>query len=241
LKPVTFLISFSYATDPEVFAMNAVEDLENGGWRIGQSIVMELDVALMAAGEDIIGANLSAEVMAFFQSVSTDWQDEYRALVGDSRNFLPVLETAANLAGTDFESDYSHATLATREMVFDKALARVKRESAKLGIKLESGLPLQEQFVDLALKLKIATFLKFGLVLTPDPQKTSVLRRTYQHIGADGKARHDCAGRQGEDGCSAGYRLVAFRKPDPHLPRTWSGSPGWAPGCLFWGRAVRPG
>ncbi len=175
--------------------MSEFGNLENGGWRIGQSIALELDVALMTASEFFIGANLSDEVLAFFQSVSSDWQKEYQELVGESRNFLAVLETAAYLAGSLFESDYSRATLAIREMSVEEALEQVKRESAKLGVQVDTGLPLAERFVDLELRHKIATFQKFGFVLPQDTSQARILRRSYERVtrilrGGDLNARY---------------------------------------------------
>jgi DNA-binding transcriptional ArsR family regulator len=166
----------------EVLAVSEEERLENGGWAIGQSIALELDLALMAASEYFIGANLSEEVMAFFQSVSPSWQEEYRALVGESRNLLTVLESAAHLAGTLFESDYSRATLPIRELSLEDALKQAKRDSAKLGIEANASLPLAEQFVDLELRYKIATYQKLGFVTTQENPQMNVLRRTYERV-----------------------------------------------------------
>lgn len=175
--------------------MNEMNHQANGGWRIGQSIGLELDVALMSASKYFIGANLSQDVMDFFQSVSAEWQEEYKALVGEPRNFQAVLEPAARLAGCLFDSDYSRVTLAIREMTVEKALKALENENAGLGLEAEPSLPPSERFIDLALRNKAATFQKFGFTLAPDSPQIQVLRRDYERVsrilrGGDLNARY---------------------------------------------------
>ena len=175
--------------------MTKAQHHERGGWQVGQSIALELDVALYAAGEYFIGANLSDEVMAFFQSIGSDWQEEYRALVGESRNFLAVLEPAAQLAGLLFESDYSRVTLAIREMSIETALDQVKRASAQMGLAADASLPLFEQFIDLELRVRIAIFQNLGFDVSQNTPQISVMRRSYERVarilrGGDLHARY---------------------------------------------------
>ena len=168
---------------------------ENTGWQVGQSIALELDVALYAASEYFLGANLSEEVMSFFKSISVDWQDEYRNLVGETRNFLSVLVPAANLAGLLFNSDYSQVTLAIREMSIETALEKVKRESAQMGLAVDKSLPLSEQFIDLELRNRITLYQKLGFEMTQESPQISFFRRSYQRLvrilrGGDLHARY---------------------------------------------------
>jgi len=175
-----------------------MKDMNNqvkGGWRIGQSIGLELDVALMSASKYFIGANLSEDMREFFQSVSSDWQEEYKALVGEPKNFMAIIEPAARLAGCLFESDYSRVTLAIREMTVEKALAEFESESAGLGLEAEASLPPSERFIDLALRNKSATFHKFGFPLAPDSSQIQGMRRDYEQVsrilqGGDLNARY---------------------------------------------------
>ena len=94
---------------------------ERGGWWIGESIALEMDVALTAAAGYFATGGLSEDVVAMLQAIPDDWREQWPELMGDLRGIRSVLEYASYLAGCTMDNDYSRVTLAIRELTAEQA------------------------------------------------------------------------------------------------------------------------
>jgi DNA-binding transcriptional ArsR family regulator len=164
----------------------------SAGWRIGESICMELDLALSAITGQFEDAVLPEDLFTFLQSLPPDWKTELRALIGDSRGFYSILESGAVLADVLTESDYSQATLAIRELSVGAALERLTGQAASLGIEPQVGLSPASQLIDLYVRLRAAAYQALGFNLSMTGLQVLEMRRDIEitvHI-LDGEDLH---------------------------------------------------
>jgi DNA-binding transcriptional ArsR family regulator len=132
------------------------------GWVIGRSIALELDTAIgFACGKMTLG-ELPEEFTSLVRALPAEWREEYIDLLGEPKPFGIILEPTAILADVLHEEDYSRATLAMREMSLEKALERLKDQSAAYGLQPDSNLPLPERLVDLTMRFRLALYSQLG-------------------------------------------------------------------------------
>jgi ArsR family transcriptional regulator len=147
--------------------MDSASGGEGAGWAIGQSITLELDVALAIVGGRFLLRALSPEEAAFVRGVPQEWRAQWPLLLGEPRSAVSILEYAASVAGVLAESAYDRATLAIRELGVDEALARLGEPSKRLGLVARDDLPPAERLADLAVRLARGTYESLGFALTP--------------------------------------------------------------------------
>ncbi len=80
---------------------------KNAGWKIVQSIGMELDAALAIAGGTFFSAGLTPDIVALQQANSVEWRNEWKEFFNSLNWYNSILETASILAGVLEEADYS--------------------------------------------------------------------------------------------------------------------------------------
>ena len=152
----------------------------SAGWRIGESICLELDFALSAITGHFEDAILPEDLFAFLQSLPPDWKTELRALIGGSRRFYSILESGAFLAGVLTGNDYSQATLAIRELSLGTALERLAGQAASLGIEPQVDLSPVPQLVDLYVRMRAAVYQGLGFNLSMDDVQVLEMRRDIE-------------------------------------------------------------
>jgi DNA-binding transcriptional ArsR family regulator len=165
-----------------------------GGWWIGESIALEMDIALTAAGGYFATGGLSEDVVAMLQTIPDDWQAEWPELMGDFKGIRSVLGYAAYLADSIMDSDYSRATLAIRELTVEEALNRVQRDAQKFGLNTVKGLPPAEQLVDVWIRMLAASFKELGFDLDLESGLARQMKREVETVarvlrGGDLQAR----------------------------------------------------
>jgi DNA-binding transcriptional ArsR family regulator len=152
----------------------------SAGWRIGESICMELDFALSAIHGYFEDAILPEDLFAFLQSIPPEWKTELRALIGGSSGIYSILESGAYLAGVLTKSDYGQATLAIRELSLGTALERLSGQAASLGIEPQVDLSPAPQLVDLHVRMHAASFQALGFNLSMDGVQVLEMRNNIQ-------------------------------------------------------------
>ena len=137
------------------------------GWTVGQAIAAELDYALTAVNgyffEDAVEG-----IDALIHSLPVDLKTEMTDILAGFERFITILDSAAELAGVQFEADYSKATLAIRDLNTRSALEQAAERAAAYDIKPNEALPLDERLVDLVLRQTLAVFKEVGLSITAE-------------------------------------------------------------------------
>ena len=136
--------------------------IEGAGWRVGQSIVLELDVLLNTLNGYFLSEGLPDAYMSIIQSIPGDWLAELHELVGKQTGLISLLETAAMLVGSQFESDYGRATLPIRELTSQKVLEIL---AERAGGSLATGVDASQTVPDLSLQVTRAYYHRVGLNL----------------------------------------------------------------------------
>ncbi len=101
--------------------------LSNAGWKIVQSISMELDTAIGIAGGWLGAGSVSSEILELRQSCPSDWMEEWQEFYGSMPWFSSILETASVLSGVLEEQDYSRATMVIRQTGIEAASVNLHR------------------------------------------------------------------------------------------------------------------
>jgi DNA-binding transcriptional ArsR family regulator len=167
---------------------------ERAGWWIGESIALEMDVALTAAAGYFATGGLSEDVVAMLQAIPDDWREQWPELMGDLRGIRSVLEYAAYLAGCTMDNDYSRVTLAIRELTAEQALNRVLADAQKFGLNTVEGLSPVERLVDVWFRMQVASFQDLGFNLDLQSGLARRMRREIERTvrvlrGGDLQAR----------------------------------------------------
>lgn len=135
---------------------------EQGGWRVGEAIALELDVVLGLLPAEPWAARLSPDTLELAQSLPPDWMAHWSTFLGTPRTNLAFLETIASLAGVTWEADYSAATLAMRDLSLQDALDRLRVRAEPYEIAPDAALPPVEQAQALHIALTLAQYGALG-------------------------------------------------------------------------------
>ena len=149
------------------------------GWAVGRSIAMELDEALTAVGGFHAPAALPAEVIALIRLLPADWRQEWPRMLGEAKAPVSVLTTAAYLAGTLADGDYSRATLAIRELDAGEAAARLEKQ---LNPGAGAAKPPSARLAELLVKSKVGAYTAVGLEMTAREGQIRRLRREMDRV-----------------------------------------------------------
>ncbi|MCL4561778.1 MAG: hypothetical protein M1281_14365, partial [Chloroflexi bacterium] len=136
---------------------------ENSGWTIGQSISMELDTAFFI----LLGSEYTGDILTDFlplvRAVPSEWLVEFKQMLGQTARSNSILEAVALWAGVLFDEDYSHATLAMRQLDVETALEHLSQQAVAYQLTPDAALPPIERLVDLTCRFRIALFQNLGI------------------------------------------------------------------------------
>ena len=137
------------------------------GWKVGQAIAAELDMALTVV-QGYFFEDAVEGIDALIHSLPEDLKAELGDILIGFERFITILDSAAELAGVQFEADYSTATLAIRDLTIESALELVAERAAAYDIFPNNDLPQDDCLVDLVLRQMVAVFQEVGLSITPE-------------------------------------------------------------------------
>jgi DNA-binding transcriptional ArsR family regulator len=151
------------------------------GWEVGQSIAMEIDLALaVVGGRSDFGSDLSQYFSSLKLSIPANWLEEYKGMVGETHGLRPILEPAAILAGVLLEEDYTRATMAVRELTVEEALIHMEERARPYNLSGDTALPLNERLVDLFVRLKLVLFQELDFKITSEAARSLHLKEEIQ-------------------------------------------------------------
>jgi ArsR family transcriptional regulator len=150
------------------------------GWKIGQAIAAELDVALTALNGYFFEDTVEG-VDALIHSLPPDLKTEFNELLSGFERFITVLDSAAELAGVQLEADYSTATMAIRDLTLGSALEQVAEQLSVYGMTPDTTLPLDQCLVDLILRKMAAAYQEIGLDVTLDSPQMRYAERSIKY------------------------------------------------------------
>jgi DNA-binding transcriptional ArsR family regulator len=139
------------------------------GWKISQSIALELDAALAIGNGHLVAARMSPEFEELIHVVPTDWKSEWNELQGSLNWFHAVMEYAAVLSGVLDEGDYTRATMVMRQTTPESALNRLIQLTSELNLNVESGLSPEETLIQLFIRYRNYSFESIGF---PNPSES---------------------------------------------------------------------
>ena len=143
--------------------MSEQSSLQNAGWSIGESIALELDVALSIARGQHPFVSLPASLATLVQSLPPDIPAELQDMLVPSLRINTLLEYAAYLAGVLLCADYRAATVPMRELDSATALSNLVSIAAPLGLLPDEELPVDERLIELWRRVNAAGYARLGI------------------------------------------------------------------------------
>lgn len=157
--------------------MSESPEKKSAGWKIVQSICMELDAALTFAGGNYFAAGTTPELIPLRQANSDDWLKEWDIYYGDMNWFCSVLETASILAGVLEEADYSRATMTIRQTTIESAILNLEKQAALYDMQSNENLPPEDSLIDLFVRYRKYAYESIGFAHPGDPMYESRLKK----------------------------------------------------------------
>lgn len=133
-----------------------------GGWQVGQSLALELDLVLAALRTAGRSGIITPEIEALSAALPTDWLAEWDDLLGRPRSSLSLLEYLAFLAGTWNVGEYRSATLGMRSLSVPMALSALTEMAAPYGLAADPQRPAPERLIDLGTRLTTTLYTALG-------------------------------------------------------------------------------
>jgi len=133
------------------------------GWQVGPALALELDVLLAGLRDAEVGTAMLREFTEMLLSVPAEWRQELHELVGSTRGFFSMFETASFLAGQPVGEDYGLMTIAIRDLTMEAALDRLAEEFRPYGFKPDASLAPRAALIDLWVRGKPGLFRQCGL------------------------------------------------------------------------------
>ena len=138
------------------------------GWKITQSIAMEMDAALAIACGHLAAARMSPEFEAIHHSVPEDWKLEWEDIQSSVNWFNAVLEYAAVMSGVLEEADYTRAAMVLRQTTVENVMQNLKQLTSGLDLNLIDGLTVEESVIQLFLEYRNSAFQSIGFSVRTD-------------------------------------------------------------------------
>jgi ArsR family transcriptional regulator len=132
------------------------------GWKIVESIGVELDAAIANASGTFLAAGITPELIALQQTSSDEWKNEFTELYGSMNWYSSVLETASILTGVLEEADYSQATMIIRQTTPQKALENLRQMAAAVDLYTNANVPLEKEIVHLYIQYRRLAYSSIG-------------------------------------------------------------------------------
>lgn len=169
------------------------QEKSQAGWTVGQSIALELDMALTYVSGKFVSIGLSEDFTSVVRSLPPAWLAEAPEYLGEESGWSSMLEMASDLAGTLAEPDFSRMSLAVRSLTVEDALNGLVRRAAIFHLEPDSALPLPERLADLVVRLEMASYQNLGVRLTRKQTHASLIHREMEKVLAilQGGRLHD--------------------------------------------------
>lgn len=121
--------------------------MSSNSWQIQHSILFELDTCFSLANDYLPRASLSASINQLLDSMPKEMTRQLISFLGPAKQYYGFLFSAGFAAGTEFEQDYSSATLPIRKMSRQEFIRRTIARAAEYGmtIQVETSASLVEQ------------------------------------------------------------------------------------------------
>ena len=157
------------------------QNIDKGGWRVAQSIAMELDMALTSVYDYFEISGLAEDVAAMVQSCPKDWVQEGFRYIGSGKRMISLMEMMAQLSGTLLERDYRAATLSMRALNLESAFAELERQSKPFELPVK-GETLREQFVNRMVDFKVRLYQSVGFEVTQTGRQALIARAEAERV-----------------------------------------------------------
>lgn len=152
-------------------------DQSNAGWKVVQSIAMEMDAALAIAGGSFLSAGLTPDTLYLQQANSETWKSDWNDFFGSMNWYASILETLSVLTGELESNDYSRSTMVIRQTTPEQALVQLRKKAAEMGIQEEAGLPIEKALSQVYIRYRKASFEAIGFTHPIDPLYETRLER----------------------------------------------------------------
>lgn len=152
-------------------------DQSNAGWKVVQSIAMEMDAALAIAGGSFLSAGLTPDTLYLQQANSETWRSDWNDFFGSMNWYASILETLSVLTGELESNDYSRSTMVIRQTTPEQALVQLRKKAAEMGIQEEAGLPIEKALSQVYIRYRKASYEAIGFTHPIDPLYETRLER----------------------------------------------------------------
>ncbi|MGA9396813.1 MAG: metalloregulator ArsR/SmtB family transcription factor [Anaerolineaceae bacterium] len=161
-----------------------VEDtsVNMGGWQIGRSIALELDVLLSGVRGVGWSAAFHQEFSSLVDKLPAGWIDEWDEMLGRPLDMVALMDEMAYLAGVFGEEDYQTATLAMRKLSTSEMLDRLSVFALPFDIHPDLQLDQTERLIDLDVRLSGSLYPSFGVQYTDTARYERGVRNSFTHL-----------------------------------------------------------
>lgn len=133
--------------------MSDFADQKIGGWQVGRSIALELDVLLTGVRGSSWSAAFQQEFSGLIELLPPGWLSDWDEMLGRPKEMLSLLDKLAYLADVFSEEDYQIASLAMRKLSSREILKRLTELAAQRKMYPDPQLDQTERMVDLGVRL----------------------------------------------------------------------------------------
>ena len=154
---------------------------DSGGWRVGRSILTELQHMLFWNLLSSQGQLSAPRVRAFVASLPPGWVSELRAIVGPVEGADLPLEHLALVTGTLLSDSYSEATLPLRDLTLERAVELVEGH-LPAQTRADGALPLLERWVANGVRMVELAYAQAGYDEAQPGLLARRARQGFEHI-----------------------------------------------------------
>ncbi len=122
--------------------------MPKNSWEIKRSILFELDTLFTFLGDYLPRASLSVPINQLLDSIPPEMSAELTSMLGTGKHYFNILFPIGLAAHTEYEEDYSLATMPIRQMHLHEAILSLLTRAQKGGVEtqFDTSIPLDEQF-----------------------------------------------------------------------------------------------
>jgi hypothetical protein len=108
--------------------------MASNSWKIQRSILFELDTLFSLANDYLPRASLSDSIIQLLDSMPAEMTQQLVSFLGSGKQFFSFLFSAGFAAGTEFEQDFSLATMPIRKMSRQDFVQMTVARAAEFGM-----------------------------------------------------------------------------------------------------------
>ncbi len=162
--------------------MTGDSSVHKGGWRVGRSIALELDILLSVVRGAGWSAAFQQEFSGLIEKLPVGWIDDWDEMLGRPVDSVSLLDEMAYLADVFEEEDYQTATLAMRKLSEEDMLERLSAFALPYDIQPNPDLDLVDRMIDLDVRLFGSFFPYFGVQFTDKARYERNVRNSMIHL-----------------------------------------------------------